>query len=145
MIVDRAAVANGDDGVPHEQAWLFAPTATVTDLLIALATGYFPQMGMWTVYAGAPGSPGYGSSQRLLGLVNYDLGHVRSPYGALLTPIVGEAMTLPEVSALFDADPLMVFGGYRSGLYSQLATLDELRAARGYTGADPIVLDGTFG
>lgn len=64
------------------------------------------------MYAGASGG---GRSQRLLGLVNYDLGRARSPYGALLTPIVGEAMTLPEVAALFDADPLMVFGGYRSG------------------------------
>ncbi|RIT43482.1 hypothetical protein [Mycobacteroides abscessus] len=135
VLVDRGAVANGDDSVPHDETWLFPPSSTVTDLLIALATQFFPGMGMWLVYIEL-------NAQRdhLLGMVNYDLGKARNPDGPLLTPAMGEDVTLTELSKMFDMAPLIVFGRYRSGLHSQLVTVNELQRARGYTGGTPTVI-----
>lgn len=135
LIVDRGAVANGDDGVPHGESWLFPPDSTITDLLVALATGYLPAMGMWLVHVEV-------DAQRrdLLGIVNYDLGTARSPCGPLMTPIMSENMALTALSEWYQADHLVVFGSYRSGLNSQLATLEQIRASRGHTGGTPAVI-----
>ena len=91
---------------------------------------------MWLVHVDNAAYP-----HRLLGIINYELGRSRSPYGPLLTPIYSGHMTLATVLKMFGTEPLPVFGSYRSGLYPQLATVQELQASRGYTGCAPTVIE----
>lgn len=133
VVVDRGAVANGDDGIDHREAWVFPALATTTDLLVELARRFFPNMGMWLVYL-----EGDTERRHLLGIVNYDRGPVRNPEGPLLTPMM-EHVRLSELPGIFrlSSGSLAVCGDYRSGIYSQLVTLEEIKNAQGYTGSTP--------
>lgn len=139
VVVDRAAVAAGDDGAPHAEEWSFPPDATVTDLMIGLASGYFPEMGMWSVRVMADGQP-----QALMGIINYELAKSRSPHGPLITPVMGEAVTLAAVATRYHSNPLIVLGGYSAAYEPQLATVERMRTTHGYTGATHTVLRRDF-
>lgn len=136
VYLGRDSVHAGDDCESHDETWTFPDSATVDDLLVAVADGYIARVAAKVTWYVSLQRRADHTLDRALAVIYAEDGLNQSPSFRRVTRLWNGEQRLARLTALRIESILDVYVHYlHSG--PRLATPEQMRSSESYTGAAP--------